>query len=288
MTFEVRLAHVNYKIPSLELVFVRSFIQTLFALIHIVYVQKVNVLGPKKTRFLLTVRGLSGTISLSLLYYSLTVIPLADANTLFFTNTAMTSFLAWIILGEKISKLDFISSFACFIGVILVSRPYFLFHQNLSEEIRIVDLIATLVSALFCAIAFVCVRKITHIEKVDPMFHVLYMGFFSVIVSAFGPLIEGFIIPQTLNEYLLLISNGVLAFIGQVMLNKGLQLAPAGPGSLMRTLDIVLSFLLGFFIGETPQWTSYLGASLILIFTMVVGIYKNKSFFLKLYMKNGR
>ncbi|KAF9946784.1 hypothetical protein BGZ72_011146 [Mortierella alpina] len=61
---------------------------------------------------------------------------------------------------------------------------------------------------------------------------------------------------------------GVAAFIGQVLLNNGLQLAPLGPGTLMRMNDIVFAFFFQITVQhEHPDLFSFLGASLVMICT---------------------
>lgn len=65
--------------PSFEMVFARSLVQLVLGLAGCA-ILKVNPLGDKKVRGWLVLRGLAGSIGLSLFFYSLTVLPLADAT----------------------------------------------------------------------------------------------------------------------------------------------------------------------------------------------------------------
>lgn len=54
-----------------------------------------------------------------------------------------------------------------------------------------------------------------------------------------------------------------------------LQMAPAGPGTLMRMNDVVFAFLFGIFIlHEYPDAYSISGASIIVLMTSAMGIHK--------------
>ncbi|KAJ2460688.1 hypothetical protein GGI03_005217, partial [Coemansia sp. RSA 2337] len=94
------------------------------------------------------------------------------------------------------------------------------------------------------------------------MVHVVYFGALSFVGSAIMMfLVQVPRMPSTGSEWLLMMAVGVFAFIGQVMLNRGLQLAPTGPATLMRNLDVVFAFILGITLfGEIPNWSGILGA----------------------------
>lgn len=66
-----------------------------------------------------------------------------------------------------------------------------------------------------------------------------------------------------------------MGFIGQLLMNRGLQIEKAGPAALMRNLDIVLAFIYQITILHiTPTPWSIAGAVLILTCTSIVGIAK--------------
>lgn len=56
---------------------------------------------------------------------------------------------------------------------------------------------------------------------------------------------------------------------------QSLQMAPAGPGTLMRMNDVVFAFLFGIFVlHEYPDAYSISGASIIVLMTSAMGIHK--------------
>ncbi|RKO86602.1 hypothetical protein BDK51DRAFT_38498, partial [Blyttiomyces helicus] len=179
----------------------------------------------------------------------------------------------------------------------LVSRPEFIFGTPSGghEEKTALESLAAgaaLAGAILSAIAYCLVRKIG--KRVHFMVHVTYFGFMSIIISGVGTLIGGAAIPVsdwTPVQWVILSGVGVAAFIAQCFLNavrvvhadpnfhlpsQGLQIAPAGPATLMRNLDIVFAFVFGLYIfNEVPQVTSVIGALIILGATGAVAIIKS-------------
>ncbi|KAM3583977.1 hypothetical protein VKS41_003943 [Umbelopsis sp. WA50703] len=278
MSLCVKLGGVVF--PSFELVFARSLVQLVLGLGGCA-ILKVNPLGDKKVRGWLIVRGLAGSIGLSLFFYSLTVLPLADATVVFFLGPIFTALLASFALGEPFSLFDGICAVLCFVGVVLVSRPEFLFGkavvhaQEMDAEFeRIFAVMCSVVGAMMSAVAYVTVRKIG--KGAHFMVHVVYFGAISSALSPIGIWgLQHFVMPETWNDYLILILVGTFAFVGQCLLNQGLQLAPAGPGTLMRMNDIVFAFLFGILLlHEIPTLSSILGAAVIVGCTTALGIHK--------------
>lgn len=61
----------------------------------------------------------------------------------------------------------------------------------------------------------------------------------------------------------------------QICINRGLQLEMAGPATSMRFLDIVLSYIWQvWFIGEATDAFSVVGAILVSICLMLIGVKK--------------
>lgn len=280
MSLFVKLSGTSF--PSFEIVFARSVVQTLFSFLGCAML-KINPFGERGVRKWLLFRGLAGTLGLCLFFYSITQLPLADATVVFFLGPAFTAILAAIVLGEAFTLFDGVCSVACMIGVVLVSKPQFLFGGNsahddsaetISEWKRLFAILCALLGAVMSAVAYVTVRKIG--RGAHFMVHVVYFGLVSAVVSPIGmALFQTPVMPHGSYEYSMLILVGLSAFIGQCFLNQGLQMAPAGPGTLMRMNDVVFAFLFGIFIlHEYPDVYSISGASIIVLMTSAMGIHK--------------
>ncbi|KAG0175469.1 hypothetical protein DFQ28_000773 [Apophysomyces sp. BC1034] len=276
MSLFVKIGAASF--PSFEMVFARSVVQLFFGLAGCA-VLNVNPLGRTEVRKWLVFRGLVGSIGLALFFYSITQLPLADATVVFFLGPTFTAILAAAILGEAFTLFDGVCSILCMAGVVLVSKPQFLFgdggHGGPSNGLqRLIAIAAALVGAMMSAVAYVTVRKIG--KGAHFMVHVVYFGLMSTLISFFGMFaFQEVVKPSGWHDYFILLLVGLCAYIGQCLLNLGLQLAPAGPGTLMRMNDVVFAFLFGIFIlHEYPDSFSILGACLIVGMTTALGLHK--------------
>ncbi|KAI8990048.1 hypothetical protein BDB01DRAFT_779827 [Pilobolus umbonatus] len=276
MSLLVKISGTHY--PSFEIVFARSIVQTFFGILSC-WILNINPLGEKGVRGWLFFRGLAGTLGLSLFYFSITQLSLADATVVFFLGPAFTAILAAVVLGEAFTLFDGVCAVSCMLGVLLVSKPDFLFGNGKDlpeggEVGRLFAVFCALLGAMMSAVAYVTVRKIG--RGAHFMVHVVYFGLVSIVVSPIGMfLLQTPIVPNSLYDYGIFLGVGLTAFIGQCLLNQGLQMAPAGPGTLMRMNDVVFAFIFGIFIlGEYPDVYSVSGACIIVFMTSSMCIHK--------------
>ncbi|KAI8322788.1 hypothetical protein GQ54DRAFT_259387 [Martensiomyces pterosporus] len=258
------------KFPSLEIVFARSVMQLSLGLLGCLF-YRVSPLGPADSRIRkwLVLRGSAGAFGNACFFYAVSVMTLADATVVFFTGPVFSAIFANWMLGEPYDGFDRIASVVCMLGIILVLKPTVLFSQVLAA-----GAVAALAGAMSGALAYCVVRKVG--RSVHYMVHVVYFGFLSMV----GSLIAMFAMqsprmPNTAYEWVLMAMVGTFAYLGQVLLNRGLQLAPAGPGTLMRNLDVVFAFLFGVTLfDEVPDWISVAGAVVIVGCTIAMGLHK--------------
>ncbi|ORX93568.1 hypothetical protein K493DRAFT_315937 [Basidiobolus meristosporus CBS 931.73] len=271
----VKLSGASF--PPLEIVFSRSIVQFLFAFCGCLY-QGVHPFGKRELVFGLIIRGFAGAFGLALFYVAVANLPLADATVLFFMGPIFTAILARLVLKESFGPFDQLASFTSLFGVGLIAKPEFIFGENTSHEIdpqqRLIGVVAALLGAVMSAIAYVTVRKMG--RGVPPLVHVVYFGAVSTVFSLFGTLtFEKPSMPVNSTQWVYLAMVGLTAFAGQVMLTKGLQLSPAGPGTLMRNFDVVFAFVFGILIfHETPDRFTIGGAILIIGSTVAMGLHK--------------
>ncbi|KAG0218650.1 hypothetical protein BGX31_011537 [Mortierella sp. GBA43] len=289
-------------LPSFEVVLFRGAIQAVLGIGACRYLG-ISPWGPPnqpKIRFLLICRGLAGSIALALFFFSLSVMPLADATVIFFLGPTFTAILARLVLKETFGLVDALASIVSMVGVVLVSKPSVLFpadgHQpsvveeslramlmaggggkeEVDDRLRLLGAVCAAVGAMFTATAYLIVRIIGK-ERAHSMQHVVALGVVSCLVSPIGlyTLQGGFVMPQGWAMWIGVLALGILAFLGQILLNNGLQMAPLGPGTLMRMNDIVFAFFFQITVQhETPDLYSCVGAFLVMLCTAGMGLNK--------------
>ncbi len=60
------------------------------------------------------------------------MLPLGDAISLILISPILVVFMGWIILGEKLGPKEICSAFIGFFGVLLISKPQFIFPISLT------------------------------------------------------------------------------------------------------------------------------------------------------------
>ncbi|GFR50475.1 hypothetical protein Agub_g12529, partial [Astrephomene gubernaculifera] len=86
--------------------------------------------GRRANLRLLIARGLFGAAAMTTYYFSIKMLPLADAVTLFFLNPAITAVAAWVIMREPLGLRGAAGVLISLCGLVLVTRPPFLFGSE--------------------------------------------------------------------------------------------------------------------------------------------------------------
>ena len=85
------------------------------------------ILGPPEIRYMLSARGLIGFGGLFGNYQSFKSLSVSDSTAIQFLAPSVTAFLGYMFLSESLSRRELIAGACCLVGVLLVSRPPFLF-----------------------------------------------------------------------------------------------------------------------------------------------------------------
>ncbi len=245
-------------LPSLEIVFFRSFLGTVMIL-SLMIAKKVPLLG--KERFLMTLRGISGFLALTLHFYTIAHLPLGTAVLLNYTGPVFTALLATFFLGEKPSLFLYSMILMSFCGV------YFLVEGRFHGWNLMIVL--GLLSAVFAGIAYASIRAIKHRES--PLTVILYFTAVSTFGSAFF-LPFGFRWPNFL-EWMLLIGVAIGSFYGQLWMTLALRRAPASLVSPFFYVTPLLTFVYEvIFFHESITALALFGAFLIILGGSLVSI----------------
>jgi drug/metabolite transporter (DMT)-like permease len=219
----------------------------------------------------LTLRAFILFLSYTTYYLAFPVLPLAEAVALFFTAPLLITMLAGPFLGERISWHVWLAITVGFAGVIIMLRP----GTALFEPAGLLSLL----SALLYATATLMTRRLGIAEKAS------VMTFYSVwvyLVSAIGLalFLKGAVLPTTSHpslsfllkpwnmpggrDFLLMALCGLIAAIAMTLLTNAYRAAAANVVAPFEYTGLLWLPLWGFvFFAEVPQWTTILGALLI-------------------------
>ena len=257
MSLLVKLA--GQRLPTQEVVLARSSVGAALSW-YSIRSRGVSPWGNRKG--LLLARGLLGYAALSCFFYALVHLPLADATVIQYTNPVFTAILASIFLAEHLRPRDFALVLVSLAGVVLMTRPGFLFGTD--QRLDPVAVGVALAGAILSAGAYVIVRQLGRTE--DPVVIVFYFALIATVGSV--PLTALDPVLPTAPEWLALLGIGIVTQMAQVFMTRGLREERAGRAMAVGYMQIVFAALWGaLFLAEFPDLWGVAGALLIVLGT---------------------
>ena len=200
-----------------------------------------------------TIRSISGIVSLGLLYFAITRIPIADATALAYAAPIFITVLSIFLLGEVIGLQRWLAVIAGFIGVLLIARP--------EADGWDIGVIAAAGSALSGALVAIWLRKLSSSEK-SVSIGIYYNNLGSLVCLAWV-LLSGWLTPRGVDLWLFL-GFGLGCGMQQWLLTVSFRYAEASLLAPFEYLAMVFAAIVGFvFWGEMPVVTTWIGAAII-------------------------
>ncbi len=213
-----------------------------------------------------TVRSISGIVSLALLYFALTRIPIADAIAISYTAPIFITVLSIFLLGEVIGLRRWIAVFAGFIGVLLIAQP--------GASGWDIGVAAAAGSAFTGALVVIWLRKLSSSEK-SVTIGIFYNNLGS-LVCLLWVLLSGWLTPRG-DDLMLFIAFGLGCGIQQWLLTVSFRYAEASLLAPFEYLAMVFAAIVGFvFWGEIPVLTTWIGAAIIAMSGLFIFVRRKK------------
>ncbi len=204
------------------------------------------------------VRSVMGIGAMYCFFYAIAHLSLGNTMLIKSTIPLIIPFVSAVWLQENISHRVILAGILGFVGVFLILKP--------DGDTNWVSLVA-LSSSVMAAIAFVAVRKLSATE---PTLRIV--SFFAIIALSISavPLIWTWQTP-TLGQCLLLMGVGLAKTIGQILLTRGYQNAPASSVGIFTYTSVIFGTFLGWlFWSELLDKNSFFGAVLIVLAGSIV------------------
>ena len=204
-------------------------------------------------------RALIGYTAMSLGFYAVTHLPLADATALSFTRPLFMIVLAVLFLGEQVRWRRWSATGVGFLGVLVMARP----GQGGFDHAALVAIAAT----LFVAGVGVMLKRLSTTERPETI-----IFYFTVISSlmALGPALYVWRTPSW-TDMAIMVLLGALGSLGQYQSIRAYRIAEAtavDPVDYARLL-IATGFGLSLF-GELPDLWTVAGALIIIASTLYI------------------
>ncbi|WP_029894532.1 DMT family transporter [Desulfohalovibrio reitneri] len=254
---------VGEQVALMQIVMARGLIS---ALICIPLMRRAGVHPMGINRRLLLLRGGLGFGAMSLSFYAILHLPLADAVTLFYLHPVFAALLSMCMGREAFSKRTGLSLLLGLAGVVVIARPAFLFGAE--AALPLWPLLAALASSFFAGTVKVILHELGRTEH--PLGPTFYVSLMSAALAGAAS-IPVWVWPDVWGVALLL-GIGALATVSQYTMTRALALEPAGRVSVAGYTQVVFAGVWGvLFFAEVVGAPFFLGAGLILGGSLLAG-----------------
>lgn len=249
---------ISVIIHPIEQAFFRNLISVV--ILSFILLLKRNLFTPKKSNFnLLFVRAILGGITMILLFWSYTLIPLSQAMAISFSTPLFICLGAHLIFKETMNRTIIIYIILGFLLTLIIIRP--------DLNLRIGTFLA-LTAAIMHAITGLLVKKLSFSENV---FTLMFSMVFLMTPITFIPSVFVWKSPDNIFTIIMLILIALCATLGNYCWTKSISLSQLKSVMPFDFTKLLFTTLLGFifFNEEIDRITILCGSALILINSLI-------------------
>ena len=244
--------YLEGEVPAPQAAFLRYAIGTLLLTPSLITLIKVKPNKPLMNKFLL--RGLVHSFGVTLWFYAMSVMPVAEVTAIGFLTYIFVSIGACIFLKEKLHKHRITAVIISFVGALIILRPGF----KVIESGQFGMLMATVVFTASYLIAKIVSKERSSSEIVAML---------SVFTTIF--LIPSAIYswePISLEALLILAFTALIATIGHITMTQAIKAAPMVVTQPILFLQLVWASMVGLFLFD-EQFDLYviIGGTVIMV-----------------------
>ena len=239
-------------LPILQITWARYFFTVfLFYQLCFFFLKKLIWTDKPKLQF---IRGLILLSANVCFFYSISVISLPKALTLAFVAPLIVTAFSPVFLGETVGFRRWSAVVIGFIGSLIVIRPGFV-------EINLASL-AALGTGVMYGFYLIITRKLSTSD--NPLLTLLLTGVVgSCIISIFMPFVW---VSPTFSQWSMMISLGIFASIGHLLLILSLKYADASKLAPLSYFEIITNIIIGYyFFSDFPDNWTFLGLFIIVL-----------------------
>lgn len=236
-------------------------------------------------------RTILAIISMSIVVFAIKFMHISDVYSVYYIYPGFIIVLSFFYLkNEKLSVFDYLSLSACFIGVILIIKPEFIFKQRNESGSDIYFYLLVIFAAFLKSIEDVIIRntgKDVHYLIFPVIYSVLGMILFPVPMLLLDMKYPTF----NFTEVVIVFMIAVCTFLYQAFMALGLQNESASRVSIVNYAQIALMYIcdLALFDKEFDM-LDFLATLIIFGFNFMNGLYKTMKRMsdLNKFKKNGK
>ena len=244
--------YLEGEVPAPQAAFLRYAIGTLLLTPSLITLIKVKPNKPLMNKFLL--RGLVHSFGVTLWFYAMSVMPVAEVTAIGFLTYIFVSIGACIFLKEKLHKHRITAVIISFVGALIILRPGF----KVIESGQFGMLMATVVFTASYLIAKIVSKERSSSEIVAMLS--VFTTFFLIPSAIYSWE------PISLEALLILSFTALIATIGHITMTQAIKAAPMVVTQPILFLQLVWASMVGLFLFD-EQFDLYviIGGTVIMI-----------------------
>ena len=204
-------------------------------------------------------RCMSGLIALVAIFIALRNLPLATVVSISFAAPIFTTIFSIFLLSEKVGMFRWIAVLVGFIGIIIITEPWFSSYN-----------IYFIYPIIFClGLSYVAIA-IRQLSTTEPVWLISLYFSIAITLASLVTLPYGWVIPN-FGDLILLMLIGVFGGVANLWLGQSYKLAEVSLVSPLKYLALVFAIAFGYFIcDEIPSFKTLLGAALVIISSIII------------------
>ncbi|KIT16073.1 DMT family transporter [Jannaschia aquimarina] len=243
--------HGAQDLPAAQAAFLRYLLGLVFLLPLLRSLVAVRM--PARDWGLFATRGAAHTLGVTLWFFAMTQIPIAEVTAMNYLNPVYVTLGAALVLGEKLAARRLIAVGVALFGVVVILRPGF-------REVQLGHA-AMLLTAVLFAVSYLTAKPLSDRHPAT-----LVVAMLSVTVTiGLAPLAALVWVPPTLADLGWMFLVAAFATAGHYTMTRAFAAAPIAVTQPVTFLQMVWAVLLGWALfDEPPDLFVVLGAALII------------------------
>ena len=244
--------YLEGEVPAPQAAFLRYAIGTLLLTPSLITLIKIKPNKPLMSKFLL--RGLVHSFGVTLWFYAMSVMPVAEVTAIGFLTYIFVSIGACIFLKEKLHKHRITAVIISFVGALIILRPGF----KVIESGQLGMLMATVVFTASYLIAKIVSKERSSSEIVAMLSVFTTIFLIPTAIYSWEPI--------SLEALLILAFTALIATIGHITMTQAIKAAPMVVTQPILFLQLVWASMVGLFLFD-EQFDLYviIGGTVIMI-----------------------
>ena len=204
-------------------------------------------------------RCTSGLIALVAIFIALRELPLATVVSISFAAPIFTTIFSIFLLSEKVGIFRWLAVVIGFVGILIITEPGI-------SELNIYYIFPI----IFClGLSYVAIT-IRQLSSTEPVWLISFYFSLSITLLSFLTIPQGWIMPD-LTDFFLLSLVGIFGGVANLWLSQSYKYSEVSLVTPLKYLALVFAIIFGYFIwGEVPTIKTLLGASLVIISTLII------------------